>query len=87
MKAEPEVHRCGEFDFVTPRISDFAPLGEFGFRLRGVDPFTTFRFQKQAVDQGRVLTYITIADAMLNWRSNFIKYRVHLHPTSCVRPA
>ena len=26
-KAEPEVHLCGEFDFVTPRISEFAPVG------------------------------------------------------------
>ena len=40
--------------------------GEFGFRLRGVDLFTTFRFQKQAGIQGSILTYITIADAMVN---------------------
>ena len=38
---------------------------EFGFRLREVDLFTTFRFQKQAGIQGSVLTYITIADAIV----------------------
>ena len=33
LKAEPEIHRCGEFDFVIselhtkPRISDLASLG------------------------------------------------------------
>ena len=30
-KAEPEVHLCGEFDFVTPRISEFAPMGNLVF--------------------------------------------------------
>ena len=40
--------------------------GVLGFRLRGLDLFTTFRFQKQAGIQGSVLTYITIADAMVN---------------------
>ena len=40
--------------------------GEFGLRLRGVDLFPTFRFQKQAGIQGSVLTYITIAKAMVN---------------------
>ena len=35
LKAEPEIHRCGEFDFVIseshkkPRISDLASLGNF----------------------------------------------------------
>ena len=65
LEAEPEVHLCGEFDFVAPRISIFSS-GEFGFRLRGLDLFTTFHFQKQPCIQGSVLAYITIADAMVN---------------------
>ena len=31
LKAEPEVHFCGEFDLFTPRISEFTPLGNLGF--------------------------------------------------------
>ena len=27
MKAEPEVHLCGAFDFVTQKISEFAQVG------------------------------------------------------------
>ena len=30
IEAEPEVHLCGELDFVTPRISAFAPVGNLG---------------------------------------------------------
>ena len=61
MKAEPEVHLRGEFDFVTPRLSEFAPVGFLGSNSEA-----TFRFQKQAGIQGSVLTYVTIADAMVN---------------------
>ena len=32
LKAEPEVHRCGEFDFVMTRLSEFAPLGNLCLR-------------------------------------------------------
>ena len=41
--------------------------GELGFRLRGVDLFTTTHFQKQAGIQERVLTYINIANAMVKY--------------------
>ena len=56
-KADPEVHHCREFDFVTLgqniRIS---PIGESWFRLRGEDLYTHFHFQKQAGIHGRQQT-------------------------------
>ena len=30
LNAKPEVHLSGEFDFVTPRIFEFAPVGSLG---------------------------------------------------------
>ena len=30
LKAEPQAHLCGEFHFVTPRISEIAPVGNLG---------------------------------------------------------
>ena len=57
LKAEPEVHPCGDFDFIIsefnkePRISELASL-----RLRGEDLYTPFHFQKQAGIHGNQQT-------------------------------
>ena len=54
-------------DFVTTSISEFVPLGEFGFRLRGVDLVSE-------ASQGSVLKYITIAIVRKPWRDIFTYY-------------
>ena len=57
---------CGEICRV-PLYTVFALLESYWkFRFRGVDLYTPFHFQKQAGIHARVLTYITIANAMVN---------------------
>ena len=71
LKAEREVPRCRELDFIIsefykrPRISELLHSGIW-IPVQRRRSHYAFHFQKQAGIHGTILTYIIIVDAMVN---------------------